>query len=367
MNKILQCGLLMSMLAALSSCRDSDIKMHTIIHADGSCVREVSYRNVMPKAVRDSLWGEGKTGWSWPMPECLNVDAFCKTCTEVGAGDTVTTTFSCPFRSVEEMCEQTPLTLNGTRLKSHATLKRRFRWFYTDYTFREVFTCVGDTFKIPATQYADKDIVSYWFTGYPTLTQGMSGAEAAEMLREMEPKIDRWLNDNLAKTCLDYIVAHYEAISNPPVSKERFIGLQDSLIATLLRHDDLLSIQPQDEFLRFFGSDAYAPFFDEETPLGDGLQQVVNERLDILWFSVPYTLTMPGTITDAGTGVVQGSTIFYPFTGERLIPGDYVISAQSRRTNLWAYILTALIILVAIVSHRHIGANMFSKQPKKRE
>ena len=40
----------------------------------------------------------------------------------------------------------------------------------------------------------------------------------------------------------------------------------------------------------------------------------------------------------------------YPFTGERLIPQDYIITATSRKTNLWACILSILIILLAIGS-----------------
>ena len=73
--------------------------------------------------------------------------------------------------------------------------------------------------------------------------------------------------------------------------------------------------------------------------------------LNILWFNVPYTLTMPGTVVDSGNGTLQrDGTIFYPFTGERLIPQDYTITATSRKTNLWACILSVLIILLAIGS-----------------
>ena len=92
-------------IAALSSCQKQNINMHTIIHSDGTCERMVSYTNVMTKEQRDSLLGENLCGWSQPMPECLNVDIFCKSHTEVCEGDTVKTTFSCPFSSVEVKCQ----------------------------------------------------------------------------------------------------------------------------------------------------------------------------------------------------------------------------------------------------------------------
>ena len=343
--------LLLTAIILLTSCSQSDIKMHTIINEDGTCSREVAYSNVMSQQERDSLWGKNKIGWSQPIPESLNIDAFDNSHTDIGKGDTVTTTFSKTFRSAEEMCQQTPLQMNGKRLHSKATLDKRFRWFYTEYTFKEVFACVGDTFKIPATNYADKDEVSFWFTGQPNLIQGMSGAEASEKLNKMEPKITKWLNDNLFKTCFDFIANHYDSIASPPVSREQFLALHDSMAKKMLEgHDDILEIKPTEAFHDFFHSDAYAMFFDDETPCGKAMNNELANRMNILWFSVPYTLSLPGTIVDAGTGIVKDGIIIYPLTGERLIPQDYVITATSRVTNVWAFVVTILVIILAIGS-----------------
>jgi hypothetical protein len=55
-------------------------------------------------------------------------------------------------------------------------------------------------------------------------------------------------------------------------------------------------------------------------------------------------------VVDAGTGVCRNGTIFYPLTGERLIPQDYTITATSRVINIWAFIVTLLIVVLAIGS-----------------
>jgi hypothetical protein len=345
-------GLLVALL--LTSCYQPKVLMHTTIHSGWGkdCTREICYSNVMSQEMRDSVWDKGQMGWSQPMPECLNIDAFCKSQTLVGEGDTVTTTFTCPFSSVEEMCEQTPLQLNGSKMRSNANLRKRFRWFYTEYTYTETFYCVGDSFKLSPTDYADKDAVSYWFTGQPNLLQGLNGAEAYEKLGNMEPAVTKWLNDNLFKVGFDFIVAHYDSIPNPPVSKDRFIELQDSLVHFIMAgEEDILTAQPDDKLRTFFHSDAYAMFFDEDNPLGEELNREFLNRLNIFWFNVPYTLTMPGMVTDAGNGTLQpDGTIFYPFTGERLIPQDYTITATSRVNHIWAYIVTLLVILLAFGS-----------------
>ncbi|MBO6030387.1 MAG: hypothetical protein J6Q22_02855, partial [Prevotella sp.] len=58
-------------------------------------------------------------------------------------------------------------------------------------------------------------------------------------------------------------------------------------------------------------------------------------------------------------GVIEGNLIRYKFSGERLIPHPYVISATSRVTNVWAFIVTFLVILLAI------GSFLYRRRPKK--
>lgn len=343
--------MLLAAAVLLFSCQNQNVRMHTTVHANGDCTREVSYSNVMTQAQRDSVWG-GTTGWSQPMPECLNIDAFCKSYTEIGEGDTVTTTFEQRFRSVEEMCAQTPLQLGGVRMRSHGTLHRRFRWFYTEYDFTEVIGCVADSFPLPATDYADAELISYWFTGQPNLIVGLSGAEASERLGKIENLVSRWLNDNFCQLVFNHIAAHYDSIPNPPVRRDRFVALRDSLSCYLVESgvDVFLGNEELSQLMHdFFHSDAYAPFFDDETPLGKELSEQLAQRLSIFSLNVPYTLQMPGTVINPGNGILRpDGIVFYPLTGERLIPHDYVIHATSRKNNIWAWIISALIILLAI-------------------
>lgn len=352
-------GIVLGASLLFASCYQPDVVMHTIITDDAwsPCTREVTYSNVMSQKERDSLWNlEPRIAkLSQPVPECLNTEAFMGSHTDIGEGDTVSTTLWDKFKSAEEMCERTPLQLNGTRLRSNASLKKRFRWFYTEYVYTETFYCVGDTFKLADTLYADKAIISYWFTGEPNLVKGLSGAEASQKLSEIEPLITRWLNDNLFKVGFDFIVANYDSIANPPLSREQFIELHDSLANYLLaQENDILAINIEDALHDFFHSDAYNIFFDSESAESEELNKEFEKRLNIFWFNVPYTLTMPGKVINTGNGTLQSDgTIFYPFTGERLIPQDYTITATSRVTHIWAYILTLLVILLAIGSYMY--------------
>ena len=357
MQKISLYLLLLTSAAFIASCdKSKNVQLHTIIHEDGRCEREVSYHTVMSKEERDSLWAGDNVQWAYPLPECLNTDAFMGTHTDV-EGDTVTTTFSNIFNSVEEMCQKTPLNLNGSRIKSKASLEKHFRWFYTEYTYTETFISVADSFKLPATDYADKDVISYWFTGQPNLMQGLTGSEVSQKISKMEEQVDQWFNDNFYQSVFEYMVDNYDSIPNPPISKERFVALRDSFYHNIIGKSEmmLLNHEIQDNYRDFYHSNAYADFFNDETPLGEGLSNKLYTHFNIFSFDVPYVLTMPGKVWDPGTGIVMDGAVYYQLTGERLIPGDYTITATSRVTHIWAYALAILIILVVIGSFIYRG------------
>ena len=348
--------------AILASCSDqSDIEMHTTINSDGTCTRIVSYSEVMPQEMRDSLWTDSSQRHAQPVPECLEISGFTYLYTQVGIGDTVTSVLTRDYNTVEEMSADIPLKLNGVRLQTTSSLTKRFRWFYTDYTFAEVFGNIADNFCIPLSDYVADDVASFWFTGQPDMLQNLSGAEAANRINPIESSVTNWLNDNIFQLNFDFIASHYDSVINPPTSREQFMAQRDSFKEFVMKSDevlkfgDILAADHEKLLKEFFHSNAYAPFFDEENPLGKGLSEELAHQLNIFWFSVSYSLSMPGTVVNPGTGVLKDGIIYYPLTGERLIPGDYTISATSRVTNIWAYVVMSLILLIAIGSFIYRG------------
>ena len=60
----------------------------------------------------------------------------------------------------------------------------------------------------------------------------------------------------------------------------------------------------------------------------------INEILQCTWLSIKVLL----------------KKISSKFSAERLIPHDYVITATSRVTNVWAFVVTLLVIAIAVGS-----------------
>ena len=317
-----------SILAAIAalmvtSC-DKNVTMVTEINRDGTCARQVS------------------TG-----DDCLLDDELWE---EVAAQDTADQkkiTLRRSFSSVEEMTANPILKASGKPIRSDASLDRKFKWFYTDYTFTESFLSWADQFDEPLTKYMSAEEAGFMWTGYPNLVEGKTGIDMVDYLDALQEGLEHWEYRIVTGCQLKTIANNYEDILNPPVSQEEFILLKDSIMEFGYEnwYDEFEDVKGL--LKDFFKSDAFSSFFkDYEEVLNSDLGNTV----EVAFIKTSYILKMPGRVTDPGHGTLVDGTIQYRFEGGFLVPGDYTITASSRVPNVWAFIISAAVILLALLS-----------------
>ena len=356
----------MMLVLIMASCKNKDDRMLTVINEDGTCSREYTFHTTQQwlsaspdedyDSIVDKTWerswsvlGADSVRYPVPLTEA-QLDSMQALDLSKPLGNLLMVHAKKEYQSVEEMSAQIYLSershlVKADGIKATSKLEKRFKWFYTDYTFAETFACEDSTlFPIPLSRFLSADTVAFWFTGQPNLAQGLSGAEAKELLDGIEKKINQWTNANWFYEICNVVIANYDQIQNPPVSKERFSSMRDSLVMQpcVLNAEAAEGVGNHitDQIEKTFQSDAYNQFLQTyEGGFG---------AYGILSFGTNYDLHMPGTVTDAGMGQYDGNVIHYRLGGERMIPGSYTINASSRVTNVWAFIVTILVILIAI-------------------
>ena len=362
----------------MTSCSNDDERMLTIINEDGSCSREMSFHPAKEHVMA-------------PLSEPINANGMIfrsgweRTWSVVG--DSVR--HACPmtqqqsdsldenakilmhtrqeYSSVNQMCDS----LNRVAqelFKDTATLEKHFKWFYTDYVYKETLSIaiINQAFLIPLERFVSADTASYWFTGEPNLAEGLTGAEQKEMLDDIESKISHWLTAcTMAHACQIIANEQYDEVKNPPVSKEQFEALRDSIAMLPAVADMDLLFNTKEQACKiledFFHSDAYTPLFKDENVWNYRLEDN-NKYISFLLTMKPMLdYVMPGKVIDAGKGVVEGNVVRYKFSGERLIPHPFDVTITSRVTNVWAFVVTALVILLAIgcLFYRRIRIRIF--------
>ena len=256
--------------------------------------------------------------------------------------DTILVVVERHYNTTEEMSADLPLVLADKPLTATSISKKNFRWFYTDYHFSESYASCDSLFSIPITDYVDKDVASYWFTGKPNLAEGVPGAGMKEMLDNVEERISQWVNANIADEICNQIIERYDEVVNPPVSREQFIALRDSIIHfAVLNLDFYNEASRESNFLcDYCHSDAYTPLVSSEE-MDDALEQRYGFYGALIGFNVQYNLSMPGRFTAFDYEPLH-------FTGEYLVPHDYTITASSRVVHPWAFVATLLLIFIPL-------------------
>ena len=356
----------------ITSCND-DSSMLTIINEDGTCSREMSFhpypQDVMAP-VDQSIENDGlhfKSDWerTWsvmgdstrhacPMTEA-QWDSLQKVFPNSYVRFHILMHTKRDFSSVAEMSDSLTQVV-GHLFKATASLEKHFKWFYTDYVYTETYTLTDmqKLFPIPLDRFVSADTASYWFTGQPNLAEDLTGSEQKELLDGIESKISKWMNANTFDYIYTYIVKRFwKDIKNPPVGRGQFFANKDSLLMSPAVANMKIFDEPEQvaKILKdYYHTDAFEPLFSEDRHWDRILDHQYMSLKYLMWMKPQLNLVMPGRVIDGGMGKVDGNVISYRFSGERLLPHDYVISASSRVTHVWAYVITILVIIIAIGS-----------------
>ena len=70
------------------------------------------------------------------------------------------------------------------------------------------------------------------------------------------------------------------------------------------------------------------------------------------------SVELPGLILDTNSDKIEGSRISWKFASDQLRIGEYMMKAESRVTNVWAFIITGILVvfiifLIVLKLHRH--------------
>ena len=329
------------LLTTLTACESGHIDMNTIIHADGTCRREICFKAdsvaLANGSIRDTsnvLGLLNDKGWTCEVQDTLRVKAYRD------------------FSSPEEMAEAMPLQVAGQQVKSKAKLEKKFRWFYTDYIYTETFESIAPTFVIPLTNYMEKDMADFWLTGTPDVMKGYSGLEMKDYLDSMEDAYMHFVNANILNDLMDVLAEHYNDITKAPVSKEEFLASKSELIERADKTStDVLNFEPEKLLVETFKTEAYNQALKEDSVISEAWEQRQNVYVSLLMLDVDYQLTMPGGIIEiykCGDGVFRDGELHYRLNGMRLLAPCYTIKATSSGKNNWALNLSLAIVLLAI-------------------
>lgn len=364
---------------ALTSCVEPD-NMLTVIKPDGSCYKEfsstvgsdfmlgknLSEQKYFPIVV-DSSWSvtwrlEDSTQWSTEFPlsqagmDAINASMPMEMNSKTKKMEKKKPVFDVQLRkafgSVDEMGNVFRLNpkhkWNKMNVKYH--LEKKFRWFYTYYTYTETYPKINTNFKTPIDSFMTKEEANYWFAGEPNIYKGMNGIEIREAIGSLEEKYDHWFAKNLWDNAFDVLLANYDLMRNPPVAPDSLAKCKEVIFDSKVKDDKDFDMEKV--LNGYFKTKAFSIYWEtKDSPLKKHEKDFEEQAFVALFGKAfNYRLCMPGRITPKENLVLNGDTLTFKLTAYRMIYSDYVIQGESRKTNTWAFIVSGLILVLAVGS-----------------
>lgn len=359
------------------SCKNNQTNMMTVIHQDGSITKclaqqvtddsfflkdSLKQHNSFPVEI-DSSWsvewkyGKGEFRKDFPLTR-QQLDAVyvqdslaSKKNDSIEPKNNFKVILSRNFLSAEDMA--THFRLKNSHpwhsLKIGYKLERKFRWFYTYYVYEEVYPKLKIPFDYPISEFMTQKEADYWFSGTPDLIRGMSGMETREYLGSLENKYNDWLLKNQRSNEFEVIILNYDRIAHPPVAKEKLKLLKDSVFTSKWMKDEQKDIE--DILDNYFETKEFSLLSKKISSSGNDMKDsIFQNRYGALLESFDYKLCMPGELLNTNSSQISNDTLSWNLTGFKFLTQNYVIYAESRTRNIWAFIVTGLIIVGAFVS-----------------
>jgi len=338
-NKIVM-TLLFPLLISLTGCLDEKVK--TTINSDGSCQRTISMK-LQSKSVPERAFPVGSDGWSVELRE---------------SGDT-----SVPyeyiatksFRSPEEFRAEYSSENISKAMRIDVSIEKRFQWFYTYIDYSEKYLFKNPYGHVPVTNFLTPEEIEQFQCG-----------EKEEALKE---KVDRWIERDKFEELYAVLVNDAERMNDPalPVSllrdnKERFASMlaeDDSTKKAGKKYSDTTLTEEQiilNIYLEVGGKVFGKAAIQKLQPAA--VQAIRDMQLKDELIKFPdtweYTTIMPGLLLESNGQTIRGNNVTWKFRPDHAKVAPYVMHASSRVVNVWAFIVSAglllLLVLISLVS-----------------
>lgn len=337
--------IMLALLLTFTAC-STHFRMTTRVHRDGTVERTVY-------ALADSAFRAGDRS-STPFLFLLDanwqvayLDSF-ELFDSFGEQQKVNVKVSRVMKNSEEMLFFTPQKeWMRPLIAPREKLEKHFRWFYTYYTYSCRFEEITEKGPVSMDKYLTKQEQRFLFQGDMSGCLAMNGVELSEKLNQLATQFQQWLYQTQFE--LSYGVI------------EKFLGtLPDTARLSQIRKDKAV-IFAQDKTLKEeldfspelicklldeqYGGNFFTEMYRTSGKAMDGEFEKQCRVVELFASQIKFELTMPGKLVFANNQLSEGEQLIWKVDGYRLLPGEYVLKAESRTTNIWAFCLAGLFLL----------------------
>jgi hypothetical protein len=368
-------------ISILSGC-DHRAELISVVHEDGSIDKSIILTEVDSSHIKENYFGiSPETGWAvevkrvesqddvendeplWDMKDSVRTEKKKKTDMQI--------IFTKHFPSVESMNSELNQPVD-TLFQVEAIFKKKFRWFYTYLDYSETYRAADRFGVINQADYFTKEEYEF-IERLPARGKKVSGADSlyAEALNKkifdeysMEGIIEehfQFMRESILKYDLGEEALEKLEEQRPVIVEiltDEGEGEEEGVGEEFLMEDDLLILELVDSLV----VPLPRPQIDEDYL---AFNEAFEKRLNFMSWVSDGTFTqhieMPWELVENNADSVDGNRLTWEPPLMRFLLTDYTMQATSRKMNLWAVIVSGLIVIITLILYVRSGKKVGSE------
>lgn len=232
------------------------------------------------------------------------------------------------------------------------TVKKKFGWFYTYYTYEALYTQIKPNLPVPIDKYLTEEEQKIWFDDWDKSPENMNGAEIYIRMADIQEKFTRWINNCQFAISLNIIAELDSTVCQKQYSKlikEEGELLFKSIPHLLPNKDDYSTESVCKAFDKYFKTDCFSKLYEENNDKIDKYEESEYKIFDIALYHQKHTMNMPGKVYSSNVTIADSNKAEWNIDAYRLLNNDKTVILKSKTINYWAFIVTFAILLIPAI------------------
>ena len=228
-------------------------------------------------------------------------------------------------------------------------LEKHFRWFYTYYTFTCKYDEIKDKGSVPLNRYLTDAQCKLLFQGDMTTCEGLNGLEISDELDDLRDKFKEWYRRSQYEVSYE-VIRHFMKQEGDTTFLSQLKSDQERIFKSGLSDDSEKDFEPAYVCSLLdiaFHTKQFSQLYKRQSKPMDALYMQKCEIVNLFNYAFKYELAMPGTITSTNTQLREDDLLVWKVDAYRILADNYLLTAESRTINVWAFVVTGILVLFA--------------------
>lgn len=325
-----------AILLVICGCRE--ISVTTRVHRDGSFTRTIRITGDSSSVFKGDL--------PYPVDSTWEQVAVKDTSPGEDHRDDYILTYSKTFKSDGPLNDALSSDTSWRRkLDRRITVSKRFGFFYSYITFREVFQPTNPFTFLPLRDFLTTTDLE-WLSGQKTI---LSPSDSGR-LKDVEEKAFGYIVASATAELEQILKSGIAALNDTSLPVSEVARFHDSISAFVEQWEISNPEKLISALRRWTGNQAVDGLADLRPPFLEGFKMKAA-FLDtlLLMESYPETVEMPGLITATNSTMLNGNQVSWEVQPVGLLFTEHVLTAESRVVNYWAFVILGAILILLIL------------------